>query len=473
VAGAVFDRLISRDFDMNFFPDLAKSMPTISPDGLTVDFDLVENAAWHDGEPFTSDDVLFTFNEASPKVYGPFSDQFGEFESVTAPDKYSVTFKLKQPNPDFLTYLSQVQGVCIVPKHLLEGVDLTQSNSFDTQPVGTGPFKFKEWKKGASITVEKNPNYFMAGKPHLDRIIYKVIQSDSAAIQAYKTGDLDYLWYVGYSAANELKNWPNTLVAAPDAPTLPNWKWQFNLNDPILKKKEVRQALYYGTNQQDFLPKVFYGYGTLLTGPLANASFMSDYYNPDVQRYPYDVSKANKMLDDAGYPRDSTGKRFTLSNKLPNFDPFIAQSTLWRDQLSLIGVDLVNTVQEDTVWLEDVYTTGKFQIDTVNYYAGPTPTDALGYLQSKNINKGYFLNNMGYSNATVDDLMERQRTESDKTKRVQMIREVQRIVMEDPPEYYMICLSPLLAWPTWFHGMPIPVNNPAQMYLDVWTEKPR
>ena len=284
VTGSIFDRLLWRDLQNTLYPDLAKALPTVSADGKTYTFDLVENAMWHDGEPFTADDVVFTFADAAPKGCPSYESFYGAIDNVTAVGKHSVEFRLKQADPDLLLHLSQVYAASILPKHLFEGIDIND-NQYNQSPIGTGPFKFKEWQKGTSITVEKNPDYFMEGKPYLDKIIFRVVASESAAFQAYKTGELDYLWNISYSTSVDWKQDPNTDLGAPDSPMLPMWKFQWNIRNPIrqgmgdnpVAKKEVRQALYHATDMQELFEKVYYGYGRLLTGPLADSPFTHQY----------------------------------------------------------------------------------------------------------------------------------------------------------------------------------------------------
>lgn len=472
ICGGIFDTLIRRDWEMNLSPGLAKSWDT-SPDGKTITLQLEENVLWHDGQPFTSDDVVYTYSDLVPN-YSPFyKAYFGNLESVEASGEHSVVFKLKAPNPDFLAHIAQEAGGVPMPKHLYAGTDVMKNPS-NTNPVGTGPFKFVRWDKTASITLAKNPDYYVKGRPYLDTIVWAFIYDAAAAVAAFQAGTVDQLF--GEQEPSELpvlQQIPDATVDLRFAPSQPFHKMQFNLRDPILKDTKVRQALYHATDISEIWEKIMFKEAVISTGPLSQGTFTKKFYTPDVQAYPLDVDNANKILDDAGYAKKSDGKRFQLQCVIPSSATwFIKKCELLRNQWSKIGVDLVNVAEEDTLFLQHVFLEWKFQVNPVWEYGGPTIGDALGYLHSSQMIKAYFTNNMGYSNQKVDQLLDSQAVETDANARISMVQQIQQEVMKDPPEIYLYTAQNMFPYKSKFHGLPAPPGVPGEHYDNIWVDQP-
>ncbi len=171
IASNVFSMLIRLDRSFKPVPDLAKSW-TISDDGLTYTFRLNEGVKWHDGTPFSSADVKFTIDD----VILPLHTRAGTYKSVIdrveTPDANTVVIRLKQPFGPLMNALGY--DFLILPQHLYEGTDI-KANPYNAKPVGTGPFKFAEWKKGSYVILEKNKDYFVKGIPYLDRLVFQEI----------------------------------------------------------------------------------------------------------------------------------------------------------------------------------------------------------------------------------------------------------------------------------------------------------
>lgn len=472
VGAQVFETLIQRDFEMNLSPGLARSWD-VSSDGKTYIFDLQPDAVWHDGEPFTADDVVFTYTQLAPKNFPYYDAYFGSVKSVEALGKHTVAFKLKEyVSPDFLTYFADICGGTPLPRHLYEGTDIG-NNPYNTNPIGTGPFKMSEWKKATSITTVKNPDYFVQERPYLDKIVTVFIYDASAALAAFQAGQVHALWGMQEpSMIPTVEKIPGAAVSILPSPAQPYYKMQFNLRDPILKSTEVRQALYHATNIPEIFEKIYYESGILSTGPLSPGSFTKKYYTADVKQYQYDPNVANQLLDEAGYARKGDGTRFKLECLIPASGAmFIKQCEILRDQWSKVGVDLVNVAEEDMLFLQHVYLDWKFQLNPIWEYGGPTIGPALGYLHSRQIIKSYFTNNMGYSNSRVDELIDLQASESDEAKRIEKVQEIQRIVMEDPPEIYLFTINSIYPYYTKFHNMPPAPGIPPEAWEDVWVEQ--
>ena len=177
----VYEGLFDYDNDGNLVPMLAESYKT-SPDGKTVTFKLRKGVKWHDGKPFTSADVQFTIMEVLKKVHPRGPNSFREVTSIDTPDAHTAVFNLKNAAPYMMRSFAGYESP-IVPKHLLEGHDV-KSAPLANNPVGTGPFKFVEWKKGQYIRLDKNEDYWQDGLPYLDRIVGRIIPDASTRTAA-------------------------------------------------------------------------------------------------------------------------------------------------------------------------------------------------------------------------------------------------------------------------------------------------
>ena len=187
VAPKIYSGLLTYGFDLKPLPNLATSWD-ISPDGLTYTFQLAKNAKWHDGEPFTADDVIFTTRDMLPEVHARARVNFSQVASVEAPDPHTVVFRLKTPYPGFI-YAFEASSAPMMPKHIYAGTDY-RNNSANARPIGTGPFRFKEWQRGSIIRMERNPDYFKPGLPYLDGINFVVIPDGAQRLIALESGQV-------------------------------------------------------------------------------------------------------------------------------------------------------------------------------------------------------------------------------------------------------------------------------------------
>ncbi len=288
VSSNVLSMLIRLDRDFKPRPDLAKSW-TISEDGLTYTFNLQENVKWHDGKPFTSDDVKFTIDE----VIVPLHSRGGTYKTildhVETPDAKTVVLKLKAPFGPLMNALGY--DFFIVPKHLYAGIDI-KSNPYNSKPVGTGPYRFTEWRKGSHIALDRNPDYFVKGLPYLDRLIIQTIPDAAGRVLALESGDIDYLSYQSLpsSAVPRLKTNPKLTVSDQGFESLASISMMtLNLDSPVLKDVRVRKALAHAIDKQVIVERADYGIGKSATGPIASSSWA---YEADVETYPPNLQKA-------------------------------------------------------------------------------------------------------------------------------------------------------------------------------------
>jgi len=283
-------------FDENNKPvaDLAKSW-NIAADGLTYIFHLRDDVKWHDGKPFTAKDVKFTLEAImNPENNSPNLQELEEVKTVEIIDDHTVQITLKKTFPPLLDKLTRG----IVPEHILAGQNIATAD-FNNNPVGTGPFKFVEWKKGQNIILEANPDYY-GTKPKLEKVIFKVLPDANVRAVQLETGEVD----VSFLEPDQLKRMEKvSTITVHKIPTADYRVMMFNFRKPLWQDVKVRQAICYATNRQAILDGVLLGEGSTAYGPLQ----LNWSNNPNVEKYDYNVDKAKALLVEAGWKPGKDG----------------------------------------------------------------------------------------------------------------------------------------------------------------------
>jgi peptide/nickel transport system substrate-binding protein len=441
VSPKIHDGLVTYDFDYNWKPSLAESWK-ISPDGKEITFNLRKGVKWHDGKDFTSEDVAFSImlmKEHHPRGRATFA----EVTSVETPDPHVAILKLKQAAPYMMRLLAPMESP-IVPKHIYAGTDpLTNPNN--VAPVGTGPFKFVEWVKGSHIILERNPNYWDKSKPYVDRIVWRIIPDHAARSIAIESGEIDVgpMNPVPLSDISRLISMPNLVGDTTENQyTAIFHRLEFNLGNQYLKDKRVRQAIAHAIDKKFILDNIYYGHGTIATGPIHD--MLKAFYTPNVPSYEYNPDKANKLLDEAGYKKDAAGIRFKLTHDyLPLGSTFERTADYLKQALKQVGIEVNIRGQDFAAYVRRIYTLRDFDFTNNIMNNQPDPTAGVQRLYwSKNFKPGVpFSNGSGYSNPEMDRLLEAAQTEVNTEKRVNLWHEVQKLVMTDLPDFPLVCMK--------------------------------
>ncbi|MBI4278649.1 MAG: hypothetical protein HY660_09350, partial [Armatimonadetes bacterium] len=336
----MFDSLVGYTQDMRPAGQLAERWE-ISPDGKTYTFYLRRNVKWHDGHPFTADDVVFTAETAlDRKNASPSRRSYlirGEPVKVEKIDAYTVRFHL--PQPSFLFLFNMAGWNLIVPKHLLQGKDL-QTAEFNSRPIGTGPFKFVEFRERQYIRMAANPDYFR-GRPKLDGWITREIGDQSSALAALAKGEIDFMRVDNREGLETAKRFSGVKIYSYDA----GWIFAFNMNHKasFFGDTRVRQALAYAFDRAQLVKTVVADLPVAwsLIGPPTSWA-----HNANVPRYPKDVAKARALLSEAGLrPADGVlqkdGKpfKFTVIIQSPTADDPESFAVALREAWKAIGVE--------------------------------------------------------------------------------------------------------------------------------------
>lgn len=276
-----------------------------SEDGLTFDVKLKEGVKFHDGEEMTADDVVFTYSiPMSDEYVGERGSNFKMIESVTKKGKYEVQFKLKKQDPYFYNVTLASYG--ILPKHILKDVPISKLGEHEfnrKNPIGTGPFKFKEWKEGQYVKVEAFDDYY-AGRPHLDSITYKIIPDSNAALSQLQAGDVDYLVVTPGPDYKTAEKFNNVKMETDLGLNYTYIGW--NERNELFKDKKVRQALTHALDRQALVDQVLDGDGEIANIPESPLSWNYPDNKDKFKTFEYDPEKAKKLLKEAGWT-DSDG----------------------------------------------------------------------------------------------------------------------------------------------------------------------
>ncbi|VEF47037.1 peptide ABC transporter substrate-binding protein [Bacillus freudenreichii] len=451
VEDLIFEGLVGsnkEDFTPNT-DELAESVEE-SEDGLTYTVKLKEGIKFHDGEDLTADDVVFTYNIPLNKDYdGPRKSYFEALESVEKVDDLTVKFNMKKVDAQFHTV---GMSFGILPEHILKDVPVSDlgEHEFNTKsPIGSGPFKFVEWKDGEYLKVEAFDDYYQ-GRPHLDSITLKFVPDANAMLTQLQNRDIDFWAGIPPSDIETVKSFQDDIgIKIDEGLALSYTFFAGNLRNDLFKDKEVRQAITHAIDRETIVNEIMEGHGEVAHTPESPLSWA---YNEDVPHFDYDPEKAKKMLADAGWKPGSDGilekdgKKFSFEVKTNQGNKVREDIVvLLQEQLKEVGIEAKPKVVEFSSLIADV-DPGVWNFDAIvlGWSLGTDP-DPSGIFHTKEIEEG--LNFVGYSNKELDKLMDEQLKEKDQEKRKEMIGEIQAGLAEDQPYSF-------LYYPTEFRAMP-------------------
>jgi len=436
----LFSTLWIIDPDGKFIPDLAAEIPTqqnggISEDGLLWKVKLRRDAKWHDGTPFTAEDVKFSLgliNNSNFRARNRVGHNLVKEVTVVAPDE--IHWRMETA---YAPYLSILSLTFMVPKHLLDGAADPNTTPFQAAPVGTGPFRWGSRMPGDNIQLVANAAYHGAG-PYLERLYFKYIPDLTVLYTQFRTGQIDYTGIAGISPAfaREAQNLRGRKVRVN--PTASVESIAPNLESGPWGDRTVREALYLTMNKKALIEALYYGLPTPTESFLPQQSWA---FNPDLPKHEYNPGKANGMLDAAGWKRGSGGIRekdgvrleFANSTTVGNPLREQAQQLLMQDWKAVGAEMRIQNMPAAVIWGE-FWTQSKFSsvMVSVNYMLGSDP-DVTPRFSSTSIpaKGGRGQNNYQYQNAEVDALLVKGATEFDQEKRKQIYGRIQEVIREN------------------------------------------
>jgi len=408
----IFEGLLKPNEKGELYPAVAESYE-ISPDGLTYTFKLRSGVKFHNGQAVTSADVKFSYERLAGIGTGkPLSTAFGSVQSIEAPDPSTVVIKLKENNSSFLTALT----AAIIPN------GYENSNK---QPVGTGPFKFKEYLPGQRLVVEKFADYYVKGVPSLDQVEFRIVTDPEAALLALKSGEVDIYPRIGTEKLEELDDAAYTKLSAPQNLVQ---LMTFNIARKPFDDIRVRQAINYAVDKDEIIQGVALGKGTKLGSNISPV--LEKYYQPGLEdTYPTDIDKAKSLLAEAGY---KDGFETTLS--VPsNYQFHVDTAQVIAQQLEKIGIKVKIETVEWAVWLDRIYKGRDYDLTIIGLDGKLNPYDILNkYLSDARNN---FFN---YKSEAFDETLKAAVKEIDDAKQVELYKKAQTILAQDAAAVYIM-----------------------------------
>lgn len=418
IGNLIFSPLVRLDPSSRAAGDLAESWEV--KDSTTFLFHLKKNLFFSDGAPMTSADVKFTFDSIlDPKTASPHRKAYEIIDRIETPDDQTVLFKLKKPYSPFLTLLSKG----IVSK---KGVEKAGAD-YSLHPIGSGPYQLTEWIPDEKLVLTANPKYEGAS-PGIKKLIIRIIPEDTIREMELQKGSLDllenalppdFLPFLEKDAHFQVIKSPGSAYAYLG----------LNLDDPVLSKLKVRQALAHGMNTSLIIQEILKGLGKPATGLLTPGHWA---YEPDVETYSYDPVLAAKLFDEAGLkPDPKTGIRFQLTYKTSQNDLAKRIGEVLQQEFKEIGVALdVRTFEWGTFYAD--IRSGNFQVYSLRWIGVQDPDFYFDIFHSSSLpplgaNRGH------YANREVDRLIEEGRLEMDPLKRAAVYKKIQKIAAHDLP----------------------------------------
>lgn len=428
VLAHIYEKLVEFDENMVPSPCLATKWE-VSADGRTWTFELRKGVKFHDGTPFNAEAVKYSFEKIlNPENQYQRRSIYEMIERIDVIDEYKVAFTTKEPFGAFLAQLANPSGVIVSPT----ASEKWGRQEFGSHPVGTGPFKFVEWKAGQDVIVERFSEYWGGETSNIDRIVFKPVPEDGTRAMMLETGELDVAYAVAPADAVRLKDKPNlALVRVPSTRLM---YIMMNNAKPPFNDVRVRQALNYAVDKQAIVDRLLHGFGTVADSPIPPTVW------PHVKAgvYEYNPEKAKQLLKEAGLEKGFKAKLWTPVGRY-TMDAQVAEAVA--DYLRAVGVQVEFSTKEfATLVAEAKKPVNESQLEMALFAWGTESADSdyalrLVYHSSEWAPKGY--NRFFYKNPEVDALLIEGMVNTDQAKRKEAYEKAQKLIWEDAPFIYL------------------------------------
>jgi peptide/nickel transport system substrate-binding protein len=439
----IFETLVAfGEQDTTINPGLAEDW-TVTEDGLTYEFKLRQGVKFHDGTEFNADAVVFNFNRwmNGDEEQFPYYTMFGGYKAdeghviqeVTAVDANTVKFVLKRPQAPFLKNLAMSPFAISSPAAIEQHGEAYRAN-----PVGTGPFKFVEWKENDTITLEKNADYWQEGLPKLNKVIFRVIPENTARLNALVNGEIDVM--DGLNNSDEATVLGNDNLQVIERPSMNvGYIGLTNTRKPF-DNKLVRQAINHAIDKQSIIDAFYGGKAQPAVNPMPPA--ISGYHD-GIEAYPYDLEKAKALLAEAGYADGFTMDLWAMPVARPYMPEAMKVAEVIQASLAEIGVT-ANIQSVDWATYLDQAKNGEYDAFMLGWTGDNGDADNFLYtlLDKDSIGSN---NSAMYSSDELHDILIQAQTEVDEDVRNELYKKAQEIIHEDAPWVPLVHSIPLLA----------------------------
>ena len=427
----MLERLLRLEGDLSFSYSLATNVEAAA-DGHSFIITLRPGVQWHDGKPLTVDDLVFTITSYWKPISAGLAMK--NFESAKALDDRRVEVRFSQPTPPF-SFKSILSTEFVLPQHVYGSGDI-RTNPANIAPIGTGPWKFKQWVRGSHVEMVRNEAYWRPGEPYLASLVIRWWGEPAARSAAFETGELHLGFYNPIPIAEMRRLLKAGKIAVQQAGAEDGTgtvSLEFNQRNPIMARREVRQALLHAIDRKFIADTVYFGNARPADSALTSNNKL--YYTSDVPKYPFDPAKCQALLDAAGL-KVKDGKRFTVNLLSAGwFAENFKTGAYLKQAFEDVGVQVNLTIPDRPTSLKRIYTDYDYDIAVSNQAmtVEPVPT-VTQYFTTDGILKGApFRNANGYSNPAMDALVAQIATEIDEPKRKALVAQFQKLVMTDVP----------------------------------------
>jgi peptide/nickel transport system substrate-binding protein len=442
----------------------------VSADGKVWTFKLRDDVKFHNGRKMTADDIIYSYNRlASPATKSPSTlyvriikgakdVEDGKAQTIAGLRKLDdSTLQITLENPVDLPYFLFYFGTAIVPKEEVE----KKGDGFASDPVGCGPFQFVKWVKGSEVVIKKFPGYYVAGRPYLDKVVFKIMTESQARDNAFRAKELDatIVEPVQYPVYKKDPAISKNIIEVAEMFTR---VIGFNMDKEPFKKKEVRQAINYAIDRNLIIEKLLHGKAVPAVSWLPSTSAA---FNPKAKGYEYNPEKAVDLMKKAGYEKGFTVQAIGTSN--PSWGTIVFEAAM--PYLKKININL-NIQQMEGATLVDRLLKGEFEMFSYSMGTGPEPLQALRrWKGDTSRSAGNYAN---YRNADYDKALDQAAAERDEAKRIALLQRADGILLDDAALMFFNYNKAVMAYQPWVQGFK--ANAVDMVYQDmasVWVEE--
>ncbi len=429
----IFQGLLTYDANLKPRAELAKAW-AVSADGLTYTFELQPGVKWHDGKPFTAADAEFSIGKLVPAMHARTRVVLTNYlASVKATGPLALEIKLKSPFPSFIS-LFEVGTMPMLPRHLYEGTEFA-TNPANQKPVGTGPFVFKEWRRGAFVKMDRNPDYWRKGQPYLDGLVFYVMPDAASRVVAFEKGEVTVLRTadIEVSDLNRLRKTAGVEYHAKGWEFFsPTFHLQVNMRKPPFDNVKVRQAMQHAIDRNFIVDTIFEGTNRPATGAFSATEM---FYEKNVPQYPFDPAKARALIKESGVDLSKAPIKFMTIPLGANYDRLFEYAKQMMEQ---VGFKVTLESADSGTWASKMSNWDFDMTLNLPYQYGDPALGVERLYVSKNIVKGSpFANNQGYSNPKADALWAKAGGEIDPYVRKRLYGELQTILAQDVANQFL------------------------------------
>lgn len=439
----IYESMLERDNKtLELIPKLAERWE-ISADHLTYTFYLRKDVKWQDGRPMTADDVIYTFDRImDPKVDAArLRNYYRDIRKIEKVDGYTIRFLYARP---YFRALEMIGGASIIPKHVYDNGEDFNSHTANRDPLGTGPYRFVEWKTGRDIVLKRNDSYW-GKRPAITGIVFKVIPDSTVSFQLLKKGAVDVgsMRAIQWVRQTEGKSFRDKFTK--HRYYLPNYSYiGWNMRSPLFSDRRVRTAMTMMLNRQEILDKILLGQGEVVASLFYK---FGDQVDPSLEPVPYDPAGARRLLAEAGWKdtdgdgildKDGVSFRFELLSAAGS-NTARSISLFMKEDLAKMGIEMGIRQLEWATMLK-LLNERRFDAAMLAWSMGLVQ-DPYQLWHSSQVEEGS--NFVGFASARADRLIEDARREFDDERRFEMYKEFQWIVHEEQP-YTFLYTSPSL-----------------------------